>query len=99
MKSFQESLGKTGSGIDELKIVAQMGSTMSVIQGIKQNVGVSVLSTISVTEELSAGTLKALTVDGLNLTRGFYLTRHKLRSLSPLGEAFFGFLKEQQADV
>jgi DNA-binding transcriptional LysR family regulator len=99
LKSFQESLEKIGSGIDELKIVAQMGSTMSVIQGIKQNVGVSVLSTISVTDELSAGTLKALAVDGLNLTRGFYLTRHKLRSLSPLGEAFFGFLKEQQAAV
>jgi DNA-binding transcriptional LysR family regulator len=99
LKSFHESLEKIGSGVDELKIVAQMGSTISVIQGIKQNVGISVLSTISVIDELSAGTLKALTVDGLNMTRGFYLTRHKLRSLSPLGEAFFAFLKEKQTNV
>jgi DNA-binding transcriptional LysR family regulator len=96
LKSFQESLEKIGSGIEALKIIASMGSTISVIQGIKQNVGVSVLSTISVNEELSAGTLKALSVEGLSLTRSFYLTRHKMRSLSPLGEAFYTFLKENR---
>jgi DNA-binding transcriptional LysR family regulator len=94
LKSFQECLENVGGGIDGLKIVAQMGSTVSVIQGIKHNVGVSVLSTISVTEELNAGALKALKVEGLNLTRSFYLTRHKLRSLSPLAEAFFSFVGE-----
>jgi len=68
--------------------MAEMGSTVSVIQGIKQNIGVSILSEIAVSEELKSGTLKSLVVDRLNLVRSFYLTRHKLRSLSPLGAAF-----------
>ncbi len=93
LKSFNKSLGETGHSVDELKITAEMGSTISVIQGIKQKVGVSVLSIISVAEEIKTGKLKALKIDGLNLMRSFFVTRNKLRSLSPLGEAFLDFLK------
>jgi DNA-binding transcriptional LysR family regulator len=93
LKSFKNRLEKTGRTADEMKVVAEMGSTISVIQGIKHHMGISVLSTISVTEDITAGKLRALKVEGLNLTRSFFLTRHKLRSLSPLGEAFLEFLK------
>jgi DNA-binding transcriptional LysR family regulator len=93
LKSFNNSLGKTGRSVDDLKIAAEMGSTISVIQGIKQKLGVSVLSIISVDEEIKTGKLKALKIDGLNLKRSFFVTRHKQRSLSPLGEAFQDFLK------
>ena len=94
LKSFKNCLEKKGRGLDELKIIAEMGSTISVIQSIKSNLGFSVLSAISVTEDIKAGTLASLTVNGLNLTRRFYLARHRLRSLSPLGEAFLEFLKK-----
>lgn len=96
LKSFKNCLEKKGRSLDELKIIAEMGSTISVIQSIKSKLGISVLSAISVTEDIKAGTLKALTVNGLNLTRRFYLTRHKLRSLSPLGEAFLEFIKNNK---
>ena len=96
LTSFKNCLETTGHSLDDLKIVAEMGSTISVIQGVKSNLGFSVLSTISVTEELKAGTLAMLTVKGLNLPRSFYVTRHKLKSLSPLGEAFLEFLKSNQ---
>jgi len=33
-------------------------------------------------------------VEGLDLTRRFYITRHRQRSLSPLASAFIDFLKE-----
>ncbi len=94
LKSIKNSLGKKDFGIDDFKIVAEMGSTMSVIQGVKQHVGVSIVSEISVADDLNTGTLRALDVEGLNLKRSFYLTRHKMRSLSPLGEAFLMFLNE-----
>ena len=76
-----------------------MGSTEAVIQGIKSKVGVSILSTIAVAEELKAGTLKALTINALNLKRSFYLITHKQRSPSPICKAFINFLKKEITNV
>jgi DNA-binding transcriptional LysR family regulator len=94
LKSIQNSLEQIGKNTRELNIVAEMGSTSAVIQGIKNHIGISILSTIAVKEELAAGTLKALKVDGLNLKRHFYLTIHQDRTLSPLCAAFVEFIKE-----
>jgi DNA-binding transcriptional LysR family regulator len=54
---------------------------------------VSILSTLAVADDIASGRLKALAVEGLNLTRSFYLTRHRKRSLSPIGSDFIEFLK------
>ena len=94
LKSIQLCLLDKGYSSDDLNIIAEMGSTESVIQGIKSKVGISILSTIAVAEELQAGTLKALTIKELNLKRSFYITRHRLRSVSPLSKAFMEFLKK-----
>jgi len=94
LKSIQESLSQQGRSVEELNIVAEMGSTEAVRQGIKDGIGVSILSTLAVAEDLKSGALKALSVEGLNLTRGLYITRHRQRSLSPLASAFLEFLKK-----
>ena len=95
LKSIKLSLREKGYVSENLNIIAEMGSTEAVIQGIKSKVGVSILSTIAVAEELKAGTLKALTIKELNLKRGFYLITHKQRSPSPLCRAFTNFLKKE----
>jgi DNA-binding transcriptional LysR family regulator len=95
LKSIQESLRQRGRSIDELNIVAEMGSTEAVRQGIKDGIGVSILSTLAVSDDLESGALKALSVEGLNLSRSFFVTRHRQRSLSPLGAAFMEFLKKR----
>ncbi len=94
LKSIQERLQQKGRRVEELNIVAEMGSTEAVRQGIKDGIGVSILSTLAVAEDIEAGALKALSIEGLNLTRGLYLTRHRQRSLSPLAAAFAEFLKK-----
>ena len=95
LQTITLSLTEKGYSTQDLNIIAEMGSTASVIQGIKGNVGISILSTIAVAEELQAGTLKALSIQGLNLKRCFYLTRHRHRSASPLSKAFINFLKKE----
>jgi DNA-binding transcriptional LysR family regulator len=92
--SIQERLKQQGRSVEELNIVAEMGSTEAVRQGIRDGIGVSILSTLAVRDDLESGALKALSVEGLNLTRGLFLTRHRQRSLSPLAEAFVDFLKK-----
>jgi DNA-binding transcriptional LysR family regulator len=94
LQSLQESLRREGHDTAELNIVAEMGSTEAIRQGIKDGMGVSIMSTLAVAEEIASGRLKAVAVEGLDLTRRFYITRHRQRSLSPLGAAFIDFLKE-----
>ena len=94
LKSLEESLMHLGHSVEELNIVAELGSTEAIRQGIRDGVGVSILSTLAVSDDLKSGALKALSIEGLNLTRRFFITRHRQRSLSPLGSAFMEFLKE-----
>ncbi|MBU3917806.1 LysR family transcriptional regulator [bacterium] len=94
MKSIQNSLIEQGMDSQQMNIAAELGSTTAVIQGIKNNVGISILSPIAVADELLAGSLRKLTVPDLNLRRSFYLTRHKERTMSPLGNAFWNFIQK-----
>jgi DNA-binding transcriptional LysR family regulator len=95
LKSLQQSLSHEGHHLDELKIIAELGSTQAICQGIKSGIGVSILSSLAVSGDLQARKLIALEVDGLNLKRNFYLTWHRSRSPSPLNRTFVKFLKER----
>ena len=94
LKSIQASLEDIGHRIDDLNIVAELGSTEAVLSGVKSGAGLSIVSPIAVSEELQTGTLKALPIEGINLKRSFYLTHHKYRSLSPPAQAFAQYLLE-----
>lgn len=95
LKSIQNSFAQIGKNVFDLNIIARLGSTAAVVQGIKNNIGISILSTLAVEDELSAGTLKAIIISGLDLTRNFYLTAHKDRTASPLCRAFVEYLEER----
>ena len=95
LKSLYQSLSDQGHALEDLKVMAELGSAQAICQGIKTGVGVSVLSTLAVAEDLQAGKLDALEVDGLNLKRNFYLTWHRYRSPSPLNQAFVQFLEKE----
>jgi DNA-binding transcriptional LysR family regulator len=94
LKSIVQALQKQGLNIDNLNIIAEMGSTEAVRQAIKSNVGISILSAIAVSEECRHKRLKMLTIDGVDLKRNFYMTIHRQRSLSPLCRAFIDFLEK-----
>ncbi len=95
LKSLYQSLSDHGHGLEDLKVMAELGSTQAICQGIKTGAGLSILSTLAVAEDLQTGKLVALEVDGLNLKRNFYLTWHRHRSPSPLNQAFVKFLKQK----
>lgn len=95
LKSLDQSLRDHGHRLEDLKVVAELGSTQAICQGIKTGAGVSILSTLAVAEDLESGKLAALEVNGLDLNRNFYLTWHKYRSPSPLSKAFMQFLENE----
>ena len=92
LQSIQTSFSEAGLSITDLKVIARIGSTEAIRQAIKNHMGVSILSAIAVSDDVTAGTLKTLTIDGLDLKRAFYLTHHRHRGLSPLCQTFIEFI-------
>ncbi len=79
-------------GLDSFTVVAQLGSPAAVKEGIKHNLGVSIMSLRAVEAEVEAGSLAIVPVKGLSLPREFFLIRDKRRTLSPLCRAFTDFV-------
>jgi DNA-binding transcriptional LysR family regulator len=90
--SMEHVFDKANQPLPTMNIVAEMGSTEAVRQGIKAGVGVSILSECAVGEELAAGTLRKVKIKGLSFKRAFYLTVHRHRTQSPLCRTFVEFL-------
>ncbi len=80
------------TGSDDFNVVSQLGSSTAVKEAIKQGLGVSILSSLAVETEVTAGSLKIVPVEGLSLPRSFYLIHDSRRTLSPLSRTFYGFL-------
>lgn len=95
LRSIEKRVLKKGYRLDDFYVVAELGSTEAVRQGIKNGLGVSIMSAIAVADDVHQGSLKTLTIQGLNLNRQFYLTRHQQRTPSPLCRAFIKFLASQ----
>ncbi len=87
-KALEVGLHKINRQLDDFNIVAEMGSTTAVLQGIKSGLGVSILSTLAVKEDQCQGRLGTLDIDGLALERAFYLVRDNRRTASPLVRIF-----------
>ena len=91
-KVLEEALRSAGLDTSALTVVAELGSTEAVRQAVKSGAGISVISFRAIQEDLDRGTLRTVALEGLRLTRDFYLIYHKVRSRSPLCETFATFV-------
>jgi len=93
LKSSEAYLQGAGlKGVDSLKVVARLGTSTAVKEGVKAGLGISILSAIALETELKAGVLKALRIKGIPMFRHFYLIRDKRRTASPIGRSLMNFL-------
>lgn len=95
LKTLKNSLTRAGLKLSHLNVIANMGSTTAVLQCIRNNIGVSILSSIPILDEVNSNLLSAIPIEELNLDRHFYITRHKDRTESPLTRAFIDFIKKE----
>ncbi len=94
-KLMQRALRELGiRGPDELRIVAEMGGSEAVRQGLKSNLGVAIISELAIRDDLADGSLVRLPLPGAPLRRSFHLVCDRCRRLSPLGEALADFILE-----
>ena len=87
-RSILKSMADAGFDGQELNTRVTLGNSTAVIQAILNDVGISILSTVAVAHEVESGRLAALPVNGLDLSRYFYLTLPARRTPSPLCQTF-----------
>jgi DNA-binding transcriptional LysR family regulator len=85
--------GEHSMELGDFNIISQLGSSTAVKEGIRNDLGVSILSRRAIAEEAKTGMLKIIPLKGLSINRSFYLIRDKRRTQSPLCRAFFEFLQ------
>lgn len=92
---MNQALEAHGFSPTKLNIVAEMGSTEAIRQGIKAGIGISILSHRAVAEDLRHGSLFAVPLAGIRFSRPFFLVQRKNRQMSPLCSAFLNHLRFQ----
>jgi len=90
---MSQALREHGFDPAKLRVVAEMGSSEAVRQGIKSRLGISILSSLAVAEDVQRGDLVTVPLEGVCIRRPFYLVRRKGRQLSPLALAFYEHLR------
>lgn len=90
---IERALADAGLPPTHLHVMAEMGTTEAIKQGIKAGLGVSIMSNLALSDEQKAGSIRTITIDGLHIRRHFSIIRHTGRALSPLAQTFDTFLR------
>jgi len=80
-KNVETFLAQKKIGVDELNIVAVLGSSTAVKEAVKADLGVSILSRYAVQDELAAGSVREVKIHGLTMGRMLYIATATKRTL------------------
>ena len=84
-------------GFNGFRVVSQMGSSTAVKEGIRNRLGVSILSRRAVAADVEAGKMHIVPLKNISLHRSFFLIRDRARTQSPLCRALYQFLQSDAA--
>ncbi|GAA4359284.1 LysR family transcriptional regulator [Variovorax defluvii] len=87
--SMEEALGGDLHG---LRVAMEIRSTETIKQAVIAGMGVSFLSAYTIRQELQAGTLCALDVEGFPMMLNWYVVHLRTKRLPPVAQAFKDFL-------
>ena len=91
-----QALVAAGFSPSLLDVVAEMGSTEAVREAVKARIGVSIISSYAVREDIERNSLYAVSLKGISIHRPFFLAQRKHRELSPLCSAFLEHLRSEE---
>ncbi|MDP3047983.1 MAG: selenium metabolism-associated LysR family transcriptional regulator [Thermodesulfovibrionales bacterium] len=87
-RETEKILEERGISFEDIKISGIFGSTDAIKQAVKEGLGVSILSRLSVKDELKYGILKEIKLTNIEMKRKFYIVTHQKRT-SPLAYNIF----------
>ena len=95
--TVERALRKKGKSLKDFNVAIEMGSTSSVKEGVKANLGLAFISRRAVEEEMNRHFFAAITLEGLEpISRQIYIVSQRGKTLSPAGMEFLRFLKKKR---
>jgi len=92
-RTVRAALAATGLSAEQLKVKIFLGSNEAVKQAILCGSGISFISEMSIKKECEREELFIVKVEGLEISRHFYLANRLGRELSPAAKAFASLIK------
>lgn len=78
----------------EYRVAGVMNNAEAIKLAVADGLGISVISSLSVSRELERGELSALRIDGVNFNRHFTLFHHRNKFITPAMEKFMNLCDE-----
>ena len=94
-KAMEAYLNRLGVPVRSLDLVAQIDNTEAIKSSVSRGIGVSVVSELTVREELESGKLLSFDLDAGGLFRNIYLTWRRDVVLSSVEKKFVDYVKSQ----
>ncbi len=88
LKTFEEMLNKKNKKLEDLKVKVQVEDNELIKIFVHNNMGLAVMSKISVEREIRKGLIYPITVEKLDLNRKLFYVYHEDRYFSKLEETF-----------
>ena len=86
-----------GADMPQVRIGMEIRSTETIKQAVIAGMGLSFLSAHTIAQELKAGSLCVLDVQGFPLMLNWYLVQRRGKRLPPVAQAFHDFLRDEGA--
>jgi len=94
-KAFEGYIQGAGLRLDDFNIIAEVGSSTAVKEGVKGGIGLGIISDLAVHDEMAGGVVREITVRGERaLERDFFVVVPRGRELSPPARRFLEFLTQ-----
>ncbi|MDC3412049.1 selenium metabolism-associated LysR family transcriptional regulator [Aquibacillus sp. 3ASR75-11] len=87
----EEHLRKNGMDPDRLNVILELENTESIKSAVESGMGVSIISKSAIRKELKLKTLRAISIEGIKLTRYFYFVYDEMNITLP-SESFISFI-------
>jgi DNA-binding transcriptional LysR family regulator len=81
-----------GRNLDDLNVAMEIRSTETIKQAVIAGMGIAFLSAHTISQELKAGSLVVLDVEGFPVMLNWYVVHRKNKRLPPVAQAFKQFL-------
>ncbi len=94
-----EGLKSHGITIDRLNIVMEVGNAEAIEVAVEEGIGIAFISELAAARALKLGRIKKVEVEGINLHRTLYATRHISTSCTRAQNLFWDFLEDQRAQL
>jgi len=98
-RELERILENRGITLEKIKIAGIFGSTDAVKQAVKAGLGTSILSKLSVIDELKHNILKEIKLTDIQMKRKFYIITHRKRTLPFLYNTFLQHIKTESKTI